>query len=67
MFAVTYRSTGPVPEFPELIGYTGMYETDDPEIFGFILEEIEERAELTLISMEYEGQKVPTFSNTTSV
>jgi hypothetical protein len=61
MFAIEYRSSGPVPEHPDMIGYTGRYETDDPSVFGEILGEIEERSELTLISVEFNGQKVPTF------
>lgn len=59
MFSVVYRSTGPVPEYPDMIGYTGMFETDEPAIFGYVLGEIEEREELTLISVEYNGRPVP--------
>ena len=61
MFVVEYRSTGPVPEHPEMIGYTGRYETDDPSEFGELLAEIEERPEITVISVEFEGREVPVF------
>jgi hypothetical protein len=61
MLSVTYRSTGPVPEYPELIGYTGMFETDDLLVFGYVLGEIEEREDLTLISVDYGGRPVPVF------
>ncbi len=61
LFQIEYRSTGPVPEYPEMIGYLGLFETDDVMMFGYALEQIESRPELTVISVNYNGQKVPTF------